>query len=130
VNFKLFLLSLSLGITVECTVIPAIGISQPRPDKNLDFLKPLSCEKEFNLRSLNADRSTTIRLINRGSQTFKVYWIDYWGRRQHYWDLAPGEHYDQQTYVTHPWVITESGSDQPCRGIFQPQSKLGIISLP
>jgi hypothetical protein len=139
VNFKLLLLSLNLGITAGCMAIPSIGPSQARPEKNssqahpeknLDSLKTLSCEKEFNLRSMNADQSTTIRLINRGSQTFKVYWIDYRGRRQHYRDLAPGERYDQQTYVTHPWVITESGPEQPCLGIFQPKSTLGIISLP
>lgn len=143
-KFRAVGLLATLAVLMGAAVLPQIAAAQTtptttpavkpnrveRPDENVDFLQPLSCKAESKLRSLNGDQSTTIRLINRGSHTYKVYWLDYQGHRKHYRDLAPGERYDQQTYVTHPWVITEAGPEQRCRGIFQPKATLGIIRLP
>ncbi|MBS1806563.1 MAG: hypothetical protein JST84_00045 [Acidobacteria bacterium] len=33
-------------------------------------------------------------------------WLDYEGKRQKYYELAPNTQYIRQTYSTHPWVVT------------------------
>jgi hypothetical protein len=91
-------------------------------------LKPYNCQEE-NLRSLKSDVSTNIQFINRKPFRVKVYWLDFTGKRQHYFDLEPNETRDQQTFVTHPWLITEAGANQPCLNIYFPVEKPGIIVL-
>jgi hypothetical protein len=93
------------------------------------ILKPQSCSAEDTERSLYSQISTNIRFINRKTFRVKVYWIDFTGKRQHYFDLEPDEVRDQQTYVTHPWLITEAGDNQPCINIFFPNEKPGIVII-
>jgi len=58
-------------------------------------------------RSVTAKFSTSIRFINPGSVAVKIYWLNYEGERVFYNLLQPGEEYIQQTYLTHPWLITD-----------------------
>jgi hypothetical protein len=51
--------------------------------------------------------ATKITFVNRSAQTIRVYWIDYQGNRVLYAMLAPGEEYGLNTYLHHPWVITD-----------------------
>ena len=94
-----------------------------------EILRPRSCRVESELRSLNSNVSTYIQVINRSSSSVKVYWIDFNGKRQHYFDLDPLQSRDQQTYVTHPWLIALSGANQPCIHIFLPIPQKGIIII-
>jgi hypothetical protein len=68
--------------------------------------------------SLNGDTQAEIDFVNDSSVPVDVYWIDYSGIRELYYsDLAPGNSYFQQTYLTHPWLIAEYGSgDTTARG--------------
>jgi hypothetical protein len=93
---------------------PSEGDSQP--------LSAQSCDLESSLRSTEARQSILLKVHNRRSSPIKAYWIDYQGRRQHYFDLAAGDRYEQQTFVTHPWIMTMTGDNQPCLGIFQSES--------
>jgi len=55
--------------------------------------------------------STTILFVNSSSATVNVFWLDYQGNRVWYATLLPGDSYIQETYLSHPWVITdESGN--------------------
>lgn len=92
-------------------------------------LKPQSCDTEDSLRSHSSQISTNIRFINKKTFRVKVYWIDFTGKRQHYFDLEPGEVSDQQTFVSHPWLVTEAGENQPCINIFFPIEKPGIVII-
>jgi hypothetical protein len=110
-------------ITLTLTVnSQALGQSDIR-------LKPQSCSDEDNLRSLSSQVSTNIRFINQKTFRVKVYWIDFTGKRQHYFDLEPNQMYDQQTFVSHPWLVTEAGANQPCINIFFPSKKPGIVII-
>ena len=53
----------------------------------------------------------TIKFVNKSGKTVKVYWLDYDGDRKLYETLKDGESYEQQTYLTHPWVITDENDD-------------------
>lgn len=52
---------------------------------------------------------TEIRFVNRSGQTVRVFWLDFDGRRQFYQTLWDWEAYDQPTYLTHPWLVTDEG---------------------
>jgi hypothetical protein len=81
------------------------------------------------LRSNSDQISTNVQFINRSSFTVKVYWIDYDGRLQHYFDLEPNEIREQQTYVSHPWLVTEDTGGQPCIGVFFPDKQPGTAII-
>lgn len=99
--------------------------SQPK----LTPLKSKSCRSETRLRSRSSSSSTNVRFINRQRFVVKVYWIDFAGKRQHYFDLEPNEVRWQQTFTTHPWVITSAGENQPCLDIFLPPSLTDGVAI-
>ena len=60
------------------------------------------------VKSLNSKTETQITFINRSSQEVRVYWLDFDGHRVLYKVLEAGDSYDQQTYLTHPWLVTDA----------------------
>jgi hypothetical protein len=51
--------------------------------------------------------ATKITFVNGSTQAIRIYWIDYNGSRVFYRMLAPGEEYGLNTFLHHPWVITD-----------------------
>ena len=85
------------------------------------------CAAEQNLRSANSNTPASMTFINAGSGSLGVYWINFDGQREHYADIAPGDFWTTQTFVTHPWVIEhESGG---CMGIYFPEMRHRDIRL-
>ncbi|MFG1673894.1 hypothetical protein [Micromonospora sp. NPDC049282] len=70
-------------------------------------LTPLPASRESSLRSRSGGPETFVEFVNARSATVVVNWLDYGGRRQRYAVLRPGQTYRQQTYVGHPWVVTD-----------------------
>jgi von Hippel-Lindau disease tumor suppressor protein len=68
-----------------------------------------------------------IRFLNSSSVTQNVYWLNYGGTRQLYATLAPGQSYVQSTFLTHPWVVTDSSN--ACRAIYLPTVESGVAVL-
>jgi len=64
--------------------------------------------RESSLKSLNADHATTLRLMNMTAQPVKVYWLDYQGSRKPYGQIAPYGRQLQNTYVSHPFLLTDN----------------------
>jgi hypothetical protein len=96
-------LAIGTSIIILATNSPAFGQFTTASNTRANArLKPFSCEAEGNLRSLSSQISTNIRFVNRTPFRVKVYWIDFAGKRQHYFDLEPHQMYDQQTFVSHP----------------------------
>lgn len=96
--------------------------------------KTYSCAQEDNLRSINGDVSTNVRfrVLGENDETqFKIYWLDYQGRRQFYKHVFAGEVYNQQTYVTHPWLVTAPipGGGEQCIAIYTPSAGGRTITL-
>jgi hypothetical protein len=77
-----------------------------------------ACLQERSVRSLEGSSSTEITFINNSANTISTYWIDYEGRRKFYNSVPPGSSYVQPTYVTHPWVVTNS--QELCLGLYMP----------
>lgn len=86
-----------------------------------------SCNDERNLRSLQGNVHTIMKLINNSSQEVRRYWLDYSGRRVFYKAIPPYGQYTLPTFQTHPWVITDS--HDICMDIFvsnQPSATVEI----
>ena len=89
----------------------------------------LDCAREREgLRSEISDQSTAIRFVNESGADKIVYWLNFDGLRVFYARLAPGEGYDQQTFVTHPWVVT-SDSYGTCEALFTPAAVPTVAQL-
>jgi hypothetical protein len=55
--------------------------------------------------------ATQITFVNGSPQAIRIYWIDYNGNRVLYRMLSPGEEYGLNTFLHHPWVITDEGGN-------------------
>lgn len=70
---------------------------------------------------------TSIQFINDTTSTVKVFWLDYGGQRVLYATLAAGQSYIQGSYLTHPWVITNSAGN--CLEIYLPIARPGVARI-
>ncbi|MFI2709091.1 hypothetical protein ACH495_03020 [Micromonospora sp. NPDC018662] len=75
----------------------------PRPGE----LTPLPASREPTLRSSGGGPETFVDFVNARTAPVVVNWLDYDGRRQRYAVLQAGQSYRQQTYLGHPWVVTD-----------------------
>lgn len=69
-------------------------------------IRTLAGCNEKGLRSQKSDKPTTIEFINKSQRTVQVFWIDYKGKPVLYHTLRPGKRVGQDTYRTHPWIMT------------------------
>jgi len=88
-------------------------------------LEDLGCSAEPQLSSKQGSVSTSVTFINNSSRTIRTYWLNYNGRRVYYAEVEPGKSYVQQTYYTHPWVITNDPSGN-CVSLFLPSKEPGV----
>lgn len=79
-------------------------------------LSSQSCEVASLYRSGSGRAATSIEFANHSAQAIQVYWIDYQGQHRPYATLRPGQSYVQGTYVTHLWLVTDTGGR--CLGIY------------
>jgi von Hippel-Lindau disease tumor supressor len=86
--------------------------------------------EEKGVKSLVGGKSveTSIKFINKGSQPIKVYWLNYEGNRVLYGELKTGETLPIVTFLTHPWLITDSSDN--AKSIFFPDDQPRVIEIP
>jgi von Hippel-Lindau disease tumor supressor len=87
---------------------PDLSLPPPPPTGPATGLQ--ACSVESQLRSTSGATAVPVEFVNTSSQTRRLYWLDYAGRRVYYAQLGTGQSINQTTYVTHPWVIT-TGND-------------------
>jgi hypothetical protein len=88
----------------------------------------ISCSMESTIRSTAGDSPTTIQFTNRTTQTVRVFWLDYEGKRVLYNTLEAGATYVQGTFLTHPWILV--GADETCYGIWLPTTGASSVGVP
>lgn len=74
------------------------------------------CVGQANLRSQSGTAPSSILFVNQKTVPVKVYWLDYSGEREYFFDLAPNESLTQPTFINHPWVVTDS--NDVCLDVF------------
>lgn len=77
-----------------------------------------ACAAEGSLRSQVSEVTLDMELVNGTRESLSMIWLDFRGQRVEYAVLPAGTRYEQQTYVTHPWLVL--GEDGRCLGIFVP----------
>ena len=79
------------------------------------------CSEERNTHSIEARQPAMISFRNESPMPVRIFWIDYAGRRVLYKEIASGQRHNQSTFLTHPWVVTDVGSN--CLGFYLPQEQ-------
>lgn len=64
--------------------------------------------------SLGKDR-VELRITHGLSRPVRVAWVNYEGALEPppKEELAPGEHFSTRTFVTHPWLVMDTGTGEP-----------------
>jgi von Hippel-Lindau disease tumor supressor len=70
---------------------------------------------------------TAIKFVNGSSSVIKVYWLDYKGKRVLYGTLKPSENLPIDTYLTHPWLITDG--DDNAKSIYFPDGQPRTVEI-
>jgi hypothetical protein len=99
----------------------------PAPPAASPAAASINCKEEGTLRSLEGNVQTSIVFTNKENRPIHVYWLDYDGKRILYETLGTGQVFSIQTYVTHPWLITDAKDN--CKAIYMPTSKRLEVSV-
>jgi hypothetical protein len=78
-------------------------------------------------KSLNADIKTNLKVTNTSEETLKVYWLNYDGKREFYATLKPGESFNSDTFVTHPWLVTDA--KEKAWALFYPDAQARVVDV-
>ena len=78
------------------------------------------CAEEKQLRSFTSSNSVTLTMRNLRASPVRAFWLDFGGGWVFYMKLEAGQSYSQQTFATHPWVITDAAG--ACITVFVPDS--------
>ena len=78
-------------------------------------------------RSILGNQKTEIEFINKKQEPIKVFWMDYNGNAVFYKMMKPSEKYTQNTFMTHPWLITDSNNKK--LDIYYPENKKRTIII-
>ena len=106
------------------------GASQPQPAAPQVTAEPEaepSCADRANLRSKTSDVATKLTVINKSGQYRSVLWLDFDGNPKSYANLNSGEQVRLDTFVTHPWMITDGPGN--CMQIVMPDAAEKVIVL-
>lgn len=87
----------------------------------------VACGKQSKLKSLNSKKKGTITFINRSGQHRAILWIDFAGQTKQYAALNDGEETKLQTYVTHPWMVTDGAGN--CLALYMPGPDDSIVEI-
>jgi hypothetical protein len=104
--------TLALVGVVVATVLSAAPAQAQEPIS-------LDCRLAPAARSIQSTTPTSIQFVNETlGGVIDVSWIDFQGRPKTYATLQPGQSVVQQTFVSHPWVLTAANGT--CLGLFLP----------
>ena len=78
------------------------------------------CSHLNQFRSKEAKRKTKITFfVGQTDNSFKIYWLDYNGRKKAYTSLESGTNWTAETYISHPWVVyrVSANGSESCHSI-------------
>jgi hypothetical protein len=80
-------------------------------------------EQEKSHRSVDSRSPAAIKFVNKTTHPVRIYWLDFAGNRVLYNSLLPGQAYVQNTFIGHPWLVTDM-RDYPL-ALFVPEVESG-----
>jgi len=66
-----------------------------------------SCSQERSSRSAKTTQAVNATFTNRTKELLTVYWLDFEGKRQKWFDLVAGQSLEQTTYAGHLWLVAK-----------------------
>ena len=103
------------------------GFRPPQPQAAL-------CRGEVQYRSLASVEKASLQFRNRSRSTqdsYRIYWLDFRGRRKFYRHIYPGDTFNANTFLSHPWVVTAPvrGGGEDCINVYWPTRGNRVIVL-
>ena len=80
------------------------------------------------LRAIDEAEPTSVEFVNRTGKSLQIYHVNADGRREAYRTLRAGQSLKVETYVTHPWVVTDAAGATTI-GVFLPLKQPGKVLL-
>lgn len=77
--------------------------------------------------SLSGEHETVITFRNTGFEIRRLYWLDYEGKRKLYSELLAGQEQRLDTYLTHPWLVTDE--QDRALDVYYPDSRARVVEL-
>jgi hypothetical protein len=77
--------------------------------------------------SVNGEYQTSITFHNGSLAVRRIYWLDYQGQRKLYTELLAGQKQRLDTYLTHPWLVTDE--NDRALDIYYPDSRERLVDL-
>ena len=95
-----------------------VSFTDATPIRTENGIEEYACSGEGRIKS-STGASIYMDFVNQRGSNMNVYWLDYnTGRVSYKPNLATGQTHNQQTFVTHPWLITDNTG--ACVGIYRP----------
>jgi von Hippel-Lindau disease tumor suppressor protein len=86
-----------------------------------------SCKDLFKIKSQGSDAKAKITFINKSGAYRGILWLDFSGQPKDYANLQAGEEITLDTFLTHPWMVTDGPGD--CIEIFMPHAGTRVVTL-
>ncbi len=87
----------------------------------------IPCSAMQSLRSQNSDNPTQMTFVNRSGEGRAILWVDFQGGTKQYAWLNPGQRFTVNTFLTHPWMVTNGPGD--CIAIYMPRGRPRTVRL-
>jgi len=75
-------------------------------------------------RSSGGSSWTAITFVNSTGRAVKVYWVDYRGFEQFWFEMQPGQSVEQKTYVSNVWCVRDKASNATLFSVVATQDHL------
>jgi TIR domain len=89
--------------------------------------KMVDCKEEAHLRSIEGSTATSIAFVNETDQPIQIYWLGYDGKRTPFGTLAKDQVLAEDTFMTHPWVVTRANGR--CKAIYLPSRRRSEVGV-
>ena len=129
-----------LGVALvlsACTAAPATPNQVDTPQNTLPAIETsvaTSSPEEADCssrRSIDGSVETAITFVNSSDGSITVYWVDYLGTEQFWFELQPGQSQRQETFVTHPWCVRDKTSNTALLAVVAVRfEQVAAIALP
>jgi hypothetical protein len=116
---RAYIKKLGSNAPTDNTSMPNVSASKEVPDP--------PCRNRKNIRSMVSEEKTKLTFINRSGATRSIIWIDFNSKDKSFGRLKNGEQIELDTFVTHPWMVTNSGG--ACLQIVEPDTGARVVVL-
>ncbi len=116
---RAYIKKLGSSAPADISAMPNVSASKDVPDP--------PCRNRGNLRSQMSDEATKLTFINRSGATRNIVWLDFASNAKSFGRLKNGDQIELDTFLTHPWMVTDSGG--ACLQIVMPEPGGRVVEL-